>query len=88
MCQAYHSKGKTACSVNLIQKEHVERQVIQTIKGLVYDSSIIEDVLEKLKSDLEANTYHLKSSLDVYRKKYAKAEGNQKNLIPIISKTD
>lgn len=51
MCQNYHSKGKTACSSNLIKKEIVEEKVIKVIKGLLNNNQVVEELLSKLNDE-------------------------------------
>jgi site-specific DNA recombinase len=80
MCQAYHSKGKAACNTNLIPKEHIEKQVIWFIKSLLHAESIIDEVLEKLESDIERETKDIQRSLKMLEKELLNNENRQKKL--------
>ncbi|MBP1906325.1 site-specific DNA recombinase [Paenibacillus turicensis] len=53
MCQAYHSKGLTACRTNLIGKEIIEEQVIKVIKGILEKKDVVGQIIQKL--NLERN---------------------------------
>jgi site-specific DNA recombinase len=63
MCQAYASKGKTACSSNLIVKEHIENKVVQRIKELVQNEVIVENVLAKIEKQYNEELAGVKNSL-------------------------
>lgn len=80
MCQAYHSKGKTACSTNLIRKERVEEQVISTIKSLLHSESIIEDVLKKIELGIKQDTIETKQTLQLLKTELAKIQSRQKKI--------
>lgn len=80
MCQAYHSKGKAACSTNLIPKERIEEQVILSIKALLHSESIIDEVLTKLEQDVERNTSELQFTLNLMEKELLKNQNKQKKL--------
>ncbi|MGP3610351.1 recombinase family protein [Anoxybacteroides rupiense] len=63
MCQAYHTKGKKACSSNLIVKEHIENKVVQLIKELVQNEIIVENVLAKIEKQHQEEIAALHNSL-------------------------
>lgn len=48
MCQAFASKGTKACKSNLIGKENIERKVLQKVKELLSNITIIEEVLDNI----------------------------------------
>lgn len=85
MCQAYHSKGKIACSTNLIRKERVEEQVISTIKSLLHSESIIEDVLKEIEHSIKRDTIEIEQTLQLLKTELAKIESRQKRLITITT---
>lgn len=80
MCQAYHSKGKVACGTNLIPKEHIESQVILTIKALLHSEDIIDEVLTKLEQDVKKDTKEIQQTLNIAKKELEKNEVDQKKL--------
>ncbi|MGE6402239.1 recombinase family protein [Bacillus cereus] len=49
MCQAFASKGVKACKSNLIGKENIEKKVLQKIRELLSDMTIVDEVLNKIK---------------------------------------
>src|SRR5690606_19701298 len=69
MCQAYHSKGKTACSTNLIKKDVVEQKVLNVMSELVRDNDIVNNIIEKLEAEKQNNFEPLIKELDIYQSK-------------------
>lgn len=69
MCQAYHSKGKSVCSTNLIKKDVVEQKVIKVISELVRDDEIINNIIEKLDAEKQYNLEPLVKELEIYKTK-------------------
>lgn len=66
MCQAYHQKGKVACSSNLVVADWIEQEVLNVLKELIADMDLVEDILDKIdegykrdKTPLEANLNEL-----------------------------
>ena len=51
MCQAYHSKGKTVCSTNLVRKDVVEPKVLSIISEMVRNDNIVTSIINKFTLD-------------------------------------
>ncbi|CQR45883.1 DNA-invertase hin [Paraliobacillus sp. PM-2] len=49
MCQAFHTKGKSACRSNLIKKEVIEPKVLGTIKQMINNKLFVESVVKEIK---------------------------------------
>jgi site-specific DNA recombinase len=69
MCQAYHSKGKSACSTNLIKKDMVEQKVLNVISELVRDDEIVNNIIEKIDAEKENNFEPMVKELEIYQSK-------------------
>jgi site-specific DNA recombinase len=80
MCQNYHSKGKTVCKPNLIKKEIVEGKVLETIKEVICEPDLINEVLSKLESGKKSNVAELTSDLVLLRREIKKSKEEQLNL--------
>lgn len=65
MCQNFHTKGKTVCSSNLINKELVEGQVLQFIKTILAEEQIVDGIMNRLKSDESLSTSELEKDFDI-----------------------
>ena len=65
MCQAYHSKGKTVCSTNLIKKEVVEGKVLNVITELVRNEEIVNSIIEKLDAEKQSDFEPLMKELKI-----------------------
>lgn len=76
MCQAYASKGKTACSSNLIVKEHIENKVVQRIKELVQNEVIVENVLAKIEKQYDEELVGAKNSLIIITRNLEKKKAH------------
>jgi len=63
MCQAFASKGLKACKSNLIGKESIEKKVLQRVKELLNDMTIVEDVLERIESQKLLEKSSMKNTL-------------------------
>lgn len=59
MCQAYHSKGITACKTNLIDKEFAEEQVLNVIHGIMKKQDVVEQIIEKIEHERSHDTAEL-----------------------------
>lgn len=80
MCQAYHSKGKSACSTNLIKKDIAEQKVLNIISEMVQDDEIVKSVIEKIDNDKQHNFEPLVKELKVYQSKLNSLLDNQAKL--------
>ncbi|MET3507885.1 recombinase family protein [Halalkalibacter oceani] len=80
MCQSFHSKGKTVCSSNLINKDMVEAKVINFIKEIVNDENIIVGILDELKKENVLPNKALLDDLQVYQKKLSNTITKQEKL--------
>lgn len=69
MCQTYHSKGRTACSTNLIKKEEVEQKVLNVISNLIQDEEIINKINQKIETEKQGNFEPLYKELEIYQAK-------------------
>lgn len=69
MCQAFHSKGKKSCNSNLIVKERIESKVIQTVKELIRNEDIVEDVFKKIAREKDEDETDTKSGLKAISKR-------------------
>ncbi|MGG1397632.1 recombinase family protein [Bacillus salipaludis] len=69
MCQAYHSKGKSVCSTNLIKKDIVEQKVLNVISEMVRDEEIVSSIIAKLDIDKMADIQPLQKELKTYQVK-------------------
>ncbi|GIO12187.1 hypothetical protein J19TS2_17420 [Cohnella xylanilytica] len=65
MCQNFHAKGKSVCSSNLVNKELVEGQVLQFIRTVLADESIVEGIMERLRSEETKSTAQLERDLHI-----------------------
>lgn len=82
MCQAYHSKGLTACRTNLVDKHLIEEQVLKVIHGVLNNQALVEQILNKAKSERSYDTSELNFQLSVQEKELErlnirKSETNQ-----------
>lgn len=82
MCQAYHSKGLTACRTNLVDKQLIEEQVLKVIHGVLNNQALVEQILNKAKSERSYDTSELNFQLSVQEKELErlnirKSETNQ-----------
>ncbi|MNW33084.1 hypothetical protein D3C74_100400 [compost metagenome] len=67
MCQNFHTKGKTVCSSNLINKELVEGQVLQFIRTILADDQIVDGIMNRLKSEESRSTAELEKDLNIQK---------------------
>ncbi|HGI0999780.1 TPA: zinc ribbon domain-containing protein, partial [Streptococcus pyogenes] len=80
MCQAYHNKGSSVCSANLIEKAQVEQQVLNVISLLVNENDIINALIDELNSDNNnANGIHI-VNIKMFKKQLGKAYDKRKKL--------
>ena len=83
MCQAYHNKGSSVCSANLIRKDQVEQQVLNIISLLVNENDIINALIDELNSDNnKTNESHI-AHIKMLKNNLAKHMTNVKNWIMI-----
>lgn len=47
-CQNFHSKGSDVCRSNLIKKDWIEKAILNVVKTLVVQKSILEDIVEEV----------------------------------------
>lgn len=80
MCQAYASKGLKACHTNLIGKENIEKKVIQKIKELLTDISIVDEVLAKIEKQNNQEESSIKEDLKLVNKSFKKKNANLEKL--------
>ncbi|NRD80039.1 recombinase family protein [Bacillus sp. BRMEA1] len=69
MCQSYHSKGRTACSTNLIKKDVVEQKVLSVISELIQNEEIINKIIQKLDSEKEDTFEPVYKEFEIYQAK-------------------
>ncbi|MGH0555537.1 recombinase family protein [Bacillus pretiosus] len=80
MCQAYHNKGSSVCSTNLIKKDQVEQQVLNVISLLVNENDIVKAVIDELNSDNnKANEVHI-AHIKMFKKKLGKVYDKREKL--------
>lgn len=80
MCQAYHSKGKSVCSTNLMKKEEIERKVLNQISFLMDNGGILTELLKELNSDNEKENDIIKKDLNSFKKQLKKATDKRTKL--------
>ncbi|MFF2157183.1 recombinase family protein [Paenibacillus chitinolyticus] len=80
MCQNNHSKGKSVCGSNLMKKEVVEEQVVNAIRFMVNEESIIEGILSKLSDDVSRSTSSLEVDLKLQQAVLKKINEKQSQL--------
>lgn len=80
MCQEYHSKGKKACSSNLIGKEDIESKVLQLIKELIQNEVIVESVLEKIEKQSADEVSGIRNSMIITVGSLEKKKGHLEKL--------
>lgn len=78
MCQNFHTKDKTVCSSNLINKELVEGQVLQFIRTILADDQIVDGIMNRLKSEESRSTAELEKDLDIQKTCFKKLIEKQK----------
>lgn len=78
MCQNFHSKGKSVCSSNLVNKELVEGQVLQFIRAVLADESIVDGIMERLRSEETKSTAQLERDLNIQQTSLKKLMDKQK----------
>ncbi|RCX15638.1 site-specific DNA recombinase [Fontibacillus phaseoli] len=72
MCQAYHSKGITACRTNLIDKQSIEVQLIRVVKGILCNQDLVRVILDKVKNEGSHDIDELNSQLNAHLKEMNK----------------
>ncbi|MNW48879.1 DNA-invertase hin [compost metagenome] len=92
MCQAYHSKGLTACRTNLVDKHLIEDQVLKVIQGVLNNQVLVEQILNKSKNESNHDTGQLNLQLSVQVKELdrlnnRKADTNQSFIVGDIEAT-
>ncbi len=78
MCQNFHTKGTTVCSSNLIKKEVIEEQVLQFIRTMLTEESIVNGIMERLKGEEDRSTEQLQKDLSIQRLSLKKLLEKQK----------
>ncbi|MFJ8531687.1 recombinase family protein [Bacillus sp. NPDC094106] len=80
MCQAYHNKGSSVCSANVIKKDQVEQQVLNVISLLVNENDIVNALIDELNSDNnKVNEVHV-ADIKMFKKQLGKAYDKRKKL--------
>ncbi len=52
MCQAYHQKGRSECSSNLIRADWIEQEVLHVLRESVNSMDLVDEVLNKIEEDV------------------------------------
>ena len=65
MCQSFHTKGKTVCSSNLINKKLIEGQLLQFIRTILADDQTYY-IMKRLKSE-ESRGSELEKDLEIQK---------------------
>lgn len=80
MCQAFASKGLKACRSNLINKENIEKKVLQKVKELLSDMTIVEEVLNKIEKQNELEESSIKKTMLLNNKSFGKKKAHLEKL--------
>lgn len=80
-CQNFHQRGLAACHSNLIKKENIEKQVLQKVRGLLAQPSIVSGVLDTIEMDRTEEVQKYVDELKVLKLEYKEKEKEEATLI-------